>query len=92
MLNKDVTNAEDECVIPFGLKLDTFEFLKLPIGKAFKIQNPKSKIQNGMSPAIAKNQGKLSTALSLTLGLSKLRCFFSAYLLFNTANRSIESS
>jgi hypothetical protein len=27
------------CLIPFGFKLDTFEFLKLPIGKAFKIQN-----------------------------------------------------
>jgi hypothetical protein len=40
--------AELPDVIPFGLKLDTFEFLKLPIGKAFKIQNPKSKIQNGI--------------------------------------------
>ncbi len=34
----------EDLVIPFGLKLDTFEFLKLPIGKAFKIQNPKSKM------------------------------------------------
>jgi hypothetical protein len=42
----------EDLVIPFGLKLDTFEFLKLPIGKAFKIQNPKSKIQNPKSKMV----------------------------------------
>jgi hypothetical protein len=33
-------------VIPFGFRLATFEFVKLPTGKAFTIQNLKSKIQN----------------------------------------------
>ncbi|HAJ64813.1 MAG TPA: hypothetical protein DCP31_40880 [Cyanobacteria bacterium UBA8543] len=38
-------------VIPIGLKLATFEFLKPATGKTFKIQNLKSKIQNGISIA-----------------------------------------
>ena len=36
-------------VIPFGFKFATLEVVKLLSGKAFKIQNLKSKIQNGIS-------------------------------------------
>jgi hypothetical protein len=35
-------------VIPIGFRLATFEFVKLPTGKAFRIKNLKSKIQNGI--------------------------------------------
>jgi Fe-S cluster assembly iron-binding protein IscA len=45
-------------MIPFWFIVVTIEFLKLPIGKTFKIQNPKSKIQNGIcSAAITKLVG-----------------------------------
>jgi hypothetical protein len=37
-------------VIPFGLKLDTFEFLKLPIGKASKIQNRSTELRQAQLP------------------------------------------
>ncbi len=45
---RQVLALEGIDVIPFGIKLGTFEFLKLPAGKTAQIQNPKSKIQNGI--------------------------------------------
>jgi len=41
--------SSDVLVIPIGFRLATFEFVKLPTGKAFTIQNLKSKIQNGIT-------------------------------------------
>ncbi len=40
----------EDLVIPFGLNLDTFEFLKLPIGKAFKIQNRSTELRQAQLP------------------------------------------